>query len=109
MIPVLALSIPICTLSEHGIVIPFLAIAAAGVATPCIWYLGGKREGAGRSKENQRLQERIKELEERLANAETISRFEMQLAAREKAALEEGRSQSISQSSQTQPSQKESA
>lgn len=87
MIPVLALSIPICTLSEHGIVLPIFAIAAAGVATPCVWYFGGKREGTGRSKENQRLQERIKELEERLANVETISRFEMQLAAREREQL----------------------
>jgi hypothetical protein len=109
MIPVLALSIPICTLSEHGILLPIFAIAAAGVATPCVWYFGGKREGTGRSKENQRLQDRIKELEERLANVETISRFEMQLAARERAALEDGRSQSISQSSQAGPSQKENA
>jgi hypothetical protein len=55
------------------------------------------------------LQDRIKELEERLANVETISRFEMQLAAREKAALEDSRAQSASQSSQAQSSQKESA
>jgi hypothetical protein len=96
MIPVLALSIPFCALSEHGIILPFFAIGAAGVATACVWYVSGKREGAGSSKENQRLQERIKELEERLANVETISRFEMQLAARERAAVEDARSQSSS-------------
>jgi|GEM_PF-5657840 hypothetical protein len=96
MIPVLALSIPFCALSEHGIILPFFAIGAAGVATACVWYVSGKRDGAGPSKENHRLQERIKELEERLANVETISRFEMQLAAREKAALEDSRSQSLS-------------
>lgn len=103
LIPVVALSIPFCALSRVGIVLPFFAIGAAGLATACVWYIGGKREGVG-GKDNQRLQERIKELEERLANVETISRFEMQLAAREKAALENAHPQS-SQS----PGQKESA
>jgi hypothetical protein len=104
LIPVVALSIPICTLSRLGIYLPFVAIGAAGLSTACIWYFGGKREGLGR-KENERLQQRIKELEERLANVETISRFEMQLAAREKAALED----SHVQWPQVQPRQREGA
>jgi hypothetical protein len=103
LIPVVAVSIPFCALSRVGIVLPFFAIGAAGLATAFVWYSSGKREGVG-GKENQRLQQRIKELEERLANVETISRFEMQLAAREKAALENSHPQS-SQSS----GQKESA
>jgi hypothetical protein len=93
LIPVVAVSIPFCALSRVGIVLPFFAIGAAGLATVFVWYSSGKREGVG-GKENQRLQQRIKELEERLANVETISRFEMQLAAREKAALENSRRQS---------------
>jgi len=101
LIPVLALSIPFCAISRVGIILPFFAIGAAGVATACIWYIRGTRDGAG-SKENQRLQDRIKELEERLANVETISRFEMQLAAREKAALEDSHLRSMSQSPQSQ-------
>lgn len=106
LIPVLALSIPFCALSHVGIVLPFFAIGAAGLATACVWYFGGKREGLG-GKENQRLQQRIKELEERLANVETISRFEMQLAAREKekSAVED----SGAQSAQSRPSQREGA
>ena len=106
LIPVLALSIPFCALSRVGIILPFFAIGAAGLATACVWYFGGKREALGR-KENERLQQRIKELEERLANVETISRFEMQLAAREKekAAVEDSRAQSA----QSQPSQREGA
>jgi len=103
LIPVVALSIPFCALSRVGIVLPFFAIGVAGLATACVWYIGGKREGIG-GKENQRLQQRIKELEERLANVETISRFEMQLAAREKAALEDSHRQSPQS-----PGQKESA
>jgi hypothetical protein len=104
LIPVVALSIPICALSRLGIFLPFVAIGAAGLSTACIWYFGGKRERVG-GRENERLQQRIKELEERLANVETISRFEMQLAAREKAALED----SHVQSPQSQSSQKEGA
>ncbi|MBV8275576.1 MAG: hypothetical protein JO170_10010 [Verrucomicrobia bacterium] len=107
LIPVVALSIPFVLLSHLGIVLPFFAIGAAGLATACVWYFGGKREGAGR-KENERLQQRIKELEERLANVETISRFEMQLAAREKAALEDSHAQSTSQQPQSE-AKKESA
>jgi hypothetical protein len=87
LIPVVALSIPFCALSRLGIFLPFVAIGA-GLSTACIWYFGGKRERVG-GKENECLQQRIKELEERLANVETISRYEMQLAAREKAALED--------------------
>ena len=108
LIPVVALSITICSLSRLGIFLPFFAIGAAGVSTACVWYFGGKRERVGR-KENEQLQQRIKELEERLANVETISRFEMQLAAREKAALEDSQTQSISESPQSQPSQREGA
>jgi hypothetical protein len=108
IIPVMALSIPFFAMSRVGIILPFFAIGAAGIATAVIWRGGTKKFGAD-SKENQRLQDRIKELEERLANVETISRFEMQLAAREKAALEDSRAQSSSQSSQAQSSQKESA
>jgi hypothetical protein len=107
IIPVMALSIPFFALSRIGIILPFFAIAAAGVASAVIWGGGTKKSSADR-KENQRLQDRIKELEERLANVETISRFEMQLAAREKAALEDSRAQSASPSSQAQSSQKES-
>jgi hypothetical protein len=92
LIPVVAISIPFCALSRVGIVLPFFAIGAAGLATACVWYIGGKREGGG-GKDNQRLQQRIKELEERLANVETISRFEMQLAAREKVAMEDSQRQ----------------
>ncbi len=102
LIPVVAISIPFCVLSRVGI-LPFFAIGAAGLATACVWYIGGKREGVG-GKDNQRLQQRIKELEERLANVETISRFEMQLAAREKVALEDSHRQSP-----PSPGQKESA
>ena len=109
LIPVLALSIPFCALSRVGIILPFFALGAAGVATACVWYFRGTREGSGAErKENQRLQDRIKELEERLANVETISRFEMQLAAREKAALEDSTNRSVSESRQSQ-GQKESA
>jgi len=93
LIPVVALSIPFCALSRFGIFLPVIAIAAAGLSTVCVWYLGSKRQAVG-GKENERLQQRIKELEERLANVETISRFEMQLAAREKAALDESHPQS---------------
>jgi hypothetical protein len=108
VIPVMALSIPFFAMSRIGIILPFFAIGAAGIATAVIWGGGTKKLSVDR-KENQRLQDRIKELEERLANVETISRFEMQLAAREKAALEDSRAQSTSPSSQAQSSQKESA
>jgi len=108
IIPVMALSIPFFAMSRVGIILPFFAIGAAGIASAIIWGGGTKKLSADR-KENQRLQDRIKELEERLANVETISRFEMQLAAREKAELEDSRAQSTSQSSQAQSSQKESA
>jgi len=105
MIPILALSIPICAISHLGVILPFIAVIAAGVGTGCVWIVGGK----GGSKENKRLHDRIKELEERLANVETISHFEMQLAAREKVALEDSQTQSVLESSQSQSSQKESA
>jgi hypothetical protein len=82
-----------------------LRLLLAGVGTGCVWIVGGK----GGSKENKRLLDRIKELEERLANVETISHFEMQLAAREKGALENSQTQSAPESSQPQSSQKESA
>ena len=108
IIPVMALSIPFFAMSRVGIILPFFAIGAAGIATAVIWRSGTKKLSADR-KENQRLQDRIKELEERLANVETISRFEMQLAAREKAALEDSRTQSASPTSQAPSSQKEGA
>ena len=72
MIPILALSIPICAISHLGVILPFIAVIAAGLGTGCVWIVGGK----GGSKENKRLHDRIKELEERLANVETISHFE---------------------------------
>ena len=106
LIPVMALSVPFFAMARIGIILPFFAIAAAGFATAAIWAAGSKSVTVDR-KENQRLQQRIKELEERLANVETISRFEMQLAAREKekAAVEDSRAQSA----QSQPSQREGA
>ena len=108
LIPVLGMSWLFCLLSRVAILLPFLAIAAAGFGTAAIWVIGSQRVVPDR-KENQQLKDRIKELEERLANVETISRFEMQLAAREKAALEDERNQSISQSFQTESGQKENA
>src|ERR1700722_6652233 len=72
IIPVMALSIPFFALSRVGIILPFFAIGAAGIATAVIWGGGTKKMSTDR-KENQRLQDRIKELEERLANVETIS------------------------------------
>ena len=107
-LPLLGISTMFCTLSPFGILLPFLAIGAAGFGTAAIWRGESKGVSADR-KENQRLQDRIKELEERLANVETISRFEMQLAAREKAALEDGLSQSISESFEAPSGKKESA
>jgi hypothetical protein len=104
IIPVVALSIPICTLSRLGIFLPFLAVASAGVGTVCVWMFGGKRERV-EGRENERLHARIKELEERLANVETISHFEMQLAAREKTAL----SAQAQPTSQAQPVKEEGA
>jgi hypothetical protein len=105
MIPILALSIPICAISHLGVTFPFIALMAAGAGTACVWIVGGK----GGSKENKRVHDRIKELEERLANVETISHFEMQLAARGKGALENSQTESEPESSQPQSSQKESA
>ncbi|CAN5430991.1 hypothetical protein BH23VER1_BH23VER1_02960 [soil metagenome] len=53
--------------------------------------------------ENAELRTRLTEMEERLANVETISRFEMQLAAREDGQLGQGEHAERSERSEQEP------
>lgn len=77
-IGMLAISIPLSDVTESAI-IPLAVIAGATIGTVAIWVAGGKPKSAV-AESDTTAQNRIKELEERLANLETINNFERRLA-----------------------------
>jgi hypothetical protein len=74
----MAISIPLSSVTETAF-IPLFVIAGAAVGTVAVWRPGTKKEGTS-TKEQIAAQQRIAELEERLANLETINNFERHLA-----------------------------
>lgn len=76
----LALSIPLSAVTQTAF-IPVVVIAGASVATLGVWWRPGIKGGKPpTNKEQLNAQQRIAELEERLANLETINNFERRLA-----------------------------
>jgi len=80
-----AVSVPLIAVARIPS-LPLFVLSAVVAGTICMWGFGksGTRK-SGRaktaSKREHQLEERIRELEERLANVETISQFEMQRVA----------------------------
>lgn len=76
----LALSIPLSAVTQTAF-IPVVVIAGAAVASLGVWWRPGINSGnPSTNKEQLTAQQRIAELEERLANLETINNFERRLA-----------------------------
>jgi hypothetical protein len=75
----LALSIPLSSVTQTAF-IPLIVIAGAAIGTVAVWRGGAKNESPKGNKEQLAAQQRIAELEERLANLETINNFERRLA-----------------------------
>lgn len=83
----MALSIPLSAVA-HTALIPLAVLASAATGTVAVWRFGAKNEaGSGNttpalSKDatGDAAQKRIADLEERLANLETINNFERRLA-----------------------------
>jgi hypothetical protein len=71
-------SVPLSQITESA-VIPLAVIAGSAIGTFAVWRPGTKKEGSS-TKEQVAAQQRIAELEERLANLETINNFERRLA-----------------------------
>lgn len=76
----MGISIPLCEVTNSGAVIPIMVVISAAVGTAAVWMRGGtvvvnSRGGAGEADS----QKRIQELEERLANLESITNFEHKL------------------------------
>ncbi|HVF10992.1 MAG TPA: hypothetical protein VNA16_09335 [Abditibacteriaceae bacterium] len=79
----LALCIPLVGITRNPL-FPMLVLAAAAVSTIAVWTQGAQERIAGKADVSVDLaaaQKRLTELEERLANLETISVFEQRLAA----------------------------
>ena len=72
-------SIPLSAITESSF-IPLAVIASAAIGTCAVWRPGTKSENPKNNKEQLAAQQRIAELEERLANLETINNFERRLA-----------------------------
>ncbi len=87
-IAMLALSIPLCAILRSAM-IPIAVIVGAALVTLYVWSNGGAGKDAEPS-ENEALREKIKELEERLANVEVINRFEDRLAEKQLRKAQEG-------------------
>lgn len=75
----LAISIPLSSVTQTAF-IPLAVIASAAVGTVAVWRGGAKNASPKGNKEQLAAQQRIAELEERLANLETINNFERRLA-----------------------------
>ena len=80
----LGISIPLSAVTETAF-IPVVVIVGAVIGTVAVWRGGAKSEAGQQSataSSNDAAQKRIAELEERLANLETINNFERHLAER---------------------------
>lgn len=87
----MGISIPIVGMT-HSILLPLCVLGAAAVSTVAVW-LGGKVSVQGRA--DNALQQQLQQLEDRLANVETMSRFERGLIERDSSgALEQAPVQS---------------
>src|SRR5688500_9982062 len=80
----LALSIPLVRESRES-ALPMLVIAGTALSTAAVWLGGYKRERRAAAErrsaaELAATQKRLREIEERLANLETINGFERRLA-----------------------------
>lgn len=81
---IMMMAIPIAAITESAIV-PTLVAVSPALATVAVWYFGVKNHdgtvaNAPNSQAEIASQKRIEELEERLANLETINNFERRLA-----------------------------
>ena len=81
---IMGLAIPIIAITG-SILIPIVLAISPALATLAVWYFGAKNYvGTAVSAPNSQVeiasQKRIEELEERLANLETINNFERRLA-----------------------------
>lgn len=74
----LALCIPLCAVLRSAM-IPILVVAGTAIVSLYIWWSGAAEREADTS-EADALRDKIKELEDRLANVEVINRFEDRLA-----------------------------
>lgn len=75
----MGISIPLSAIT-HTALIPLAVIAGAAVGTCGVWFFGNKNSSSSVGKTEVAAQQRIAELEERLANLETINNFERRLA-----------------------------
>ena len=83
-IAIMGVAIPITAITGN-VFIPALVAISPALATVAVWYFGAKNQmGAPMNPPNNQAeiasQKRIEELEERLANLETINNFERRLA-----------------------------
>ena len=87
----MGISIPMVGIT-HSAVLPLCVLGAAAVSTVAVW-LGGKVSAQGRA--DNALQEQMQQMEDRLANVETMTRFERGLIERDATnGLEQAPSQS---------------
>ena len=81
-IPLVALSIPLVAITG-SILVAIMALLSPALATGFVWFFGNQhRADAPKTASKSELagRQRIAELEERLANLETINNFERRLA-----------------------------
>lgn len=83
-VAIMAIAIPITAITG-SVIVPIMVVVSPALATLAVWYFGAKNHpGTSISAPNHQAeiatQRRIEELEERLANLETINNFERRLA-----------------------------
>ncbi len=86
----LAISIPLVGISRN-ILIPMVVIAGAALATAAVWASKSKEEKNEPALDLSALEDRIRKIDERLSNVETISHFDRLLAEKTAAAEAERR------------------
>jgi hypothetical protein len=79
-VPLLGVSIPLAAITSSAFV-PLAVICGAAIATASVWIFANRNpQGAQNDAALLAAQKQIKDLEERLANLETINNFERRLA-----------------------------
>jgi len=91
-VAMLAICIPLCSVLR-GPAMAYAVVVGAAAASIGVWATGARKRRVAEvakeselEKENERLKSKLEEMEERLGNVETMSRFEMRLAAEEEIA-----------------------
>ncbi len=81
----LLISIPSAVFVKGLMILPFIVVFGAVVASASVWLFGNVSREKESSLQMQSLAKRVADLDERLGHIETLSRVELRMAEREPA------------------------